>query len=36
MSGALVPRAQSAHGSIDRIEVENFKSYKGAHTIGPF
>ena len=23
-------------GRIDRLEVENFKSYKGLHTIGPF
>ena len=34
--GAPPPRAKSARGRIDRIEVENFKSYKGAHTIGPF
>jgi structural maintenance of chromosome 1 len=26
----------AARGRIDRIEVENFKSYKGRHVIGPF
>lgn len=27
---------QSLHGKIHRLEVENFKSYKGFQTIGPF
>jgi hypothetical protein len=27
---------QAARGRIDRIEVDNFKSYAGSQTIGPF
>ena len=35
-SGGARARGFSARGRIVRIEVENFKSYKGAHVIGPF
>ena len=33
---AAMKRPTAARGRIDRIEVENFKSYKGKHQIGPF
>lgn len=34
--GVEAPDFQAASGRIDRIVVENFKSYKGRQTIGPF